>query len=143
MIVYATTADVEAAPGGTVSDDTSAFLQFASDIVRRATMNDLYPTDKDSLPTTDFIKQAMLDATVAQVIAWQQLGITLADLYGGAASIRTTPIKSSIGSGEIDRDPGALATRDKARVALTRSLCQRSYEILRVVNMAGAGVELW
>ncbi len=143
MIVYATTDDVAAAPGGTVSDDTTAYLEFASDIVRRATMNDLYPTDKDSLPTTDFIKQAMLDATVTQVITWQQLGVTLADLYGGAASVKVTPIETMIGSGRIMRDPGTLSKRDKARVELTKSLCSRSYIILRNINMASSGVELW
>lgn len=142
-IVYATISDVASAPGGNADDDTEAMLEFASDMVTHACRNDWYAIDNESKPTQDFVLDAMKRATIAQIIAWQQAKITLADLYAGQATVSVTKTKSNIGSGGIERDAGAIASQDAARVGLVKGLGPRSMRILRQVNLATSAVGLW
>lgn len=143
MNVYATTTDMGAVPGAEIGDDTATMIEFASDLIRQATRNDLYRTDGNLMPMEPFIIEAFKKATIAQVMAWQFGGIRLADLYAGAATLPVGATRTRIGSGEIDRDPAAIAIQNKARLNLITKLCPRSYTILRAINMCSTAVGLW
>lgn len=152
MIVYATLDDLSNTPGYSSGDDDEALLEFASDMVRKATANDVYATDAGALPTDPILIEAMMRATCAQILAWQFATppITLKDLYAGAAATLPMGSQSGIGSASVAfatgtgmKNGGGVGAMQAARNELITCLSDRALVILRNVNMATAAVGLW
>lgn len=98
---YATPADV---PGWETDppETADAWLRMASLLVRQATKTARYPITLDGAPSDPDTAAVFRDATVAQVVYWQENGV---DPLTGAGSVRGTGEveESSIGTGRVKK----------------------------------------
>lgn len=100
-LLYATEADLIAAlapddPPENVDD----YLIAASALVRTATRMAIYDTTPAGYPADDEVADAFTNATLAQVLAWIDLGINPTT---GTAGVTGTVESSGIGSANIKR----------------------------------------
>lgn len=134
MIVYATAEDLESWTGNPSDSDPVASLRKASRLVADACRCDMYYTTPDGKPRDDDLREAMRDATCAQVEAWDANGI---DPVAGLAGEAPTVTASSIDGGSVSFDS---ATGAAARTALLTGLCSEAVGILRDVGLGSATV---
>lgn len=136
-LAYASEADLTTYTGEPAPAGAARLLREAAALVRFATRNDLYDVQPSGLPSDDDLREAMRDATCAQVEYWTLAGL---DPIGGditaAAPIRATEVDAA--KVEYDTAGQASVAAMTAKAAAVRSLCQQAYQILRNVGLASA-----
>lgn len=108
MPTYVTVSELRGqAPNDTLDthdDDTLARLAaHASRIIRNHTRAAVYSTDRDGMPTCQPVRDAMCDATAAQVIAWAEAGM-LGDVLTGGVKAEARVASSSINGASANLD---------------------------------------
>ena len=108
MPTYVTVSELRGqAPNDTLDthdDDTLTRLAaHASRIIRTHTRAAVYYTDQDGMPTFGPIRDAMRDATAAQVIAWAEAGM-LGDVLTGGVKAEARVASSSINGASVNLD---------------------------------------
>lgn len=134
MIVYATEADLSQWTGLPQSEDNTVALRKASALVTRMCRLDLYVTQPDGRPRDDDLREAMRDATCAQVETWTANDI---DPAQGLAGEQPSVTASSIDGGSVSFD---TSTATAARAALITGLCDEALDILRDAGLGTATV---
>lgn len=136
-LAYADTDDLAQYTGEVAPAGAARLLREAAALVRFATRNDLYDVQPSGLPSDDDLREAMRDATCAQVEYWIAAGI---DPVGGditaPAPIRATEVDGA--KVEYDTAGQASVSAMAAKTAAVRSLSQGAYLILRNVGLANA-----
>ena len=89
MLIYATNADLAAAPWLVTEPPANVgrLLAYASQLVRTATRSAIYGTGTDGAPTDATVVGAFKDAVCAQVSTWIGAGINPAQAGGGQSSV--------------------------------------------------------
>lgn len=133
MLLYANEDDLYPWVGlNALPDNTLRLLRFASSMVRHATRGAIYDT-LDDLPTDTATRQALTDATCAQVAMWIS-----ADIDPGAAGVgssapgvasRSTTVPGATVS-ESFSDLSTSVTVQQARAEATGKLCAEAVMIL-------------
>lgn len=130
MLVYATTADLTAWPIEPLPTNADRLIRAASNLVREATMTDVYATDADGLPTDTAIADAMRDAVCAQVENWVALGV---DPVAGPAGTGGVVTSTQLLSGSVQYATYAKQAEDRA--AATTTLCADAVLELTAVGL--------
>lgn len=132
MLVYATTADLSGAPWSLspLPEHADLLLSQASRLVRRATMTTWYPTDATGFPRDAHLREALRDATCAQVLAWARAEVDPAT--GGYQPSGAVVQSKGIGSARVSYDTSSAAsvTSLTARASAATALSQDAYLIL-------------
>lgn len=119
MLVYATIADLAAAPWmvDPVPANADRLLARASQLVRGATRTALYDVDADGMPTDADVLAGFRDATCAQVSAWVAAGIVdpNAVLAGSAGVVAS----KSLGPRSISYAGADQVAAERTRIAGT------------------------
>lgn len=135
MRVYATEQDVQE-----WSEDTSpvatAALRRASSLVEYATRLDRYEVDTDGYPTETAVKNAMQNATCAQVAFWSAAGI---DPTAGAVGQTARLSSQSVPAGSVSYQ-GVLGAAELGTAAT--SLCDEAYTIIYNAGLMRAQVTI-
>lgn len=137
--VYATAEDLAAAPWSTpTTAGVDRLLATASRLVRRATMTAIYHTDADHLPTDEDLREAMRQATCAQVATW--LAVKVDPLAGGAQASAVLTASKSLGSGSISYDTSAAGSVNaaQAKADAATSLGMDAYLILSEAGLVSS-----
>lgn len=129
MLIYANADAVEAWSGEPAPDNVEALIRRASSMVGVATRIARYAVTPAGLPADDDQAEAMSNAVCAQVTVWDTAGI---DPTAPATEARVSKTSMDGASFEYDR---AAELSDRARVADT--LCEESYDILRLAGLIG------
>lgn len=139
--VYAQPSDLTAAPWFlTIQDqDAQRFISYASRLVRAATKTAIYTADfSTGLPVDGGLRDALRDATIAQVASWSALAI---DPAKGAADGGRTASSKSLGSASIQYSSYASSIEARARVAT--ALSADAISILQDAGLVGQSPVVW
>lgn len=135
-LAYATEADLTAYTGEPAPAGAARLLREAAALVRFATRNDLYNVQPSGLPSDDDLREAMRDATCAQVTYWAANGVDpTSGATGGTPSVAATEVDGA--KVQYSADP-AEAAAAAARAASLTSLTGPAYAILRNAGLASA-----
>lgn len=140
MLTYAVPDDLitgQWLDGGTAPDNAVTLIRFASNLVRRATRNDLYYTEPSGLPSDPDFAEAMRDATCCQAAMWSLAGINpAAGLVGRVIGIQS----QSADGGNVTYADSIKA--EEIAAALDR-LSTAAMEILRSAGLASSEPSTW
>lgn len=135
-LAYADTDDLAQYTGEVAPAGAARLLREAAALVRFATRNDLYDVQPSGLPSDDDLREAMRDATCAQVEYWIAAGVDpVAGNPGGSSSVANVEVDGA--KVQYSADPGETAA-SAARAASITSLVGPAYAILRSVGLASA-----
>lgn len=129
MLIYANRDAVEAWSGEEAPDNVDILIRRASALVGVATRMARYEVTPAGLPADDDQAEAMRDAVCAQVTVWDKAGI---DPTAVETEARVSKTSMDGASFEYDR---ATELSERTRVAST--LCEESYDILRLAGLIG------
>ncbi|MEJ6549839.1 hypothetical protein PQI66_09815 [Corynebacterium sp. USCH3] len=129
MLIYANRDAVEKWTGQNAPDNWERLVKRASTMVGVATRMARYEVTPAGLPADDDQAEAMRDAVCAQVSAWDKAGIDPA-----APETEARVSKTSMDGASFEYDRAAEAS-ERTRVATT--LCEESYDILRLAGLIG------
>lgn len=129
MLIYANRDAVEKWTGQDAPDNWERLVKRASTMVGVATRMARYEVTPAGLPSDDDQAEAMRDAVCAQVSVWDKAGV---DPTAPATEARVSKTSMDGASFEYDR---ATETSERTRVANT--LCEESYDILRLNGLIG------
>ncbi len=121
---YATAAQLDRLADG----DDVRYLQEASQIVRKATKNDLYDASPAGIPTDLVLAQALTDATCIQVREWIANDV---DPLAGPAGLTPTVASASTNGSSVSYNGTDQAS------ARARLLCEPADAAWSVLRMAG------
>ncbi|MGV0870022.1 hypothetical protein [Corynebacterium kalidii] len=129
MLIYANRDAVEAWSREEAPDNVDVLIRRASAMVGVATRMARYEVTPAGLPADDDQADAMRDAVCAQVTVWDKAGIdpTAVETEG-----RVSKTSMDGASFEYDR---AAELSERTRVAST--LCEESYDLLRLAGLIG------
>ncbi len=139
-MLYATQTDLEAWYGTDTAPVTpDRVFARASRLVRRATINDLYATDSNGLPTDTDVRNAFRDAVCSQIETW-----AAADIDPAAGNVQTgkaSVASKKIGSAQVSYFAGAAGsvTAMTTRANAATRLSEDAVLILRDAGLASAG----
>lgn len=138
MLVYATESDLtEGEWVDTPPANAKRLLRSASVLVTDATVTATYATDGDGTPTGT-AREAMRDATCAQVASWVALGIDPAK--GKADDSGKTVAAKSIRGASVQY--AVYASTAEARQAAATTLADEALRILRGAGLITSAVQV-
>lgn len=129
MLIYANRDAVEAWSGEEAPDNVDILIRRASAMVGVATRMARYKVTPAGLPADDDQAEAMRDAVCAQVSVWDA-----ADIDPTAVETEAQVSKTSMDGASFEYDRAAELS-ERTRVAST--LCEESYDILRLAGLIG------
>lgn len=135
--VYATAEDLAAEPWLLTAPPShvNRLLATASRVVRRATMTAVYRTDVDDYPTDSTLREAMRQATCAQVAAWAAAAV---DPLTGSVQTSRAVASKSLGSGSISYETATAAVQLAARAEASTALTPDAYLILSEAGLVSS-----
>lgn len=136
-LIYATVDDLAAWTDTTPPGDADVLLREASTLVQAACLADLYDTDPDGYPTDATLRDAMRDATCAQVVFWAVHGI---DPTAGAAGLDAVVTSSGIDGASVSTNAADLA---ESKTASLGGVVPTASRILRFAGLASNWVRSW
>lgn len=129
MLIYANRDAVEKWTGQDAPDNWERLVKRASTMVGVATRMARYEVTPAGLPADDDQAEAMRDAVCAQVSVWDK-----SDIDPTAPVTEAWVSKTSMDGASFEYDR-ATETSERTRVANT--LCEESYDILRLAGLIG------
>lgn len=136
-LIYATSDDLATWTTAPAPADAAVLLREASILIADACLADIYDTDTTGMPTDPQLRDAMRDATCAQVHAWIEAGLKPVAGPGGQEPRLTV---SGIDGANVSYD--TYLTAD-ARSSMLTSLVPTALRLLRFVGLASNAVRSW